>query len=106
VHANEAYSMRFPGSMPCRVTVVSADGRQYAKDVASYPGLGAPAMSWELVREKFEELTEPYTTAALRDEIADAVRHLDAIRASDLTRVLGHVDAATPRMAALDSSGR
>jgi 2-methylcitrate dehydratase len=102
VHANEAYSTRFPDTMPCRVTVVLTDGRQYAREVESYAGLGAPALSSELVREKFEELSEPYTTASLRDAIADAIRHLDSIRASDLTKLLGHVDAATPRIAAVD----
>jgi 2-methylcitrate dehydratase len=99
VHANEAYSARFPEAMPCHVTVTLANGRQYAKDAPDYAGLGTPAMSWDSVRAKFDQLTEPYTTSALREEMAGAIRQLDSLKASHLTTLLRHVSAATPRTA-------
>ncbi len=95
VHASDDYSARFPEAMPCRITLIMADGRRYAKEVVGYAGLGTPAMSWELVREKFDELSAPYATPALRDAIAAAVQHLDATRVSDLMALLSdvHVNA-------------
>jgi 2-methylcitrate dehydratase len=93
IHANAAYSARFPGAMPCRVTVTLTSGRECSKEVIGYAGLGMPAMSWELIREKFYELSELHTPPRLCDDIASAVEHLDAVRTSDLTKLLARVYA-------------
>jgi 2-methylcitrate dehydratase len=61
--------------------------------VSGYAGLGSPALSWELVREKFGELSAGHTTPNLRDAIADAVHDLEHLRVSDLTALLAKVGA-------------
>jgi 2-methylcitrate dehydratase len=61
------------------------DGRQYRKEVIGYPGLGAPPLSWDETREKFEWLSAPYASVDLRNAIADALRDLERIQIMDLT---------------------
>jgi 2-methylcitrate dehydratase len=96
IHANDAYSARFPTSMPCDISITLRDGRQYRTVVTGYAGLGAPALSWEAVREKFEELSAGQATVGLRGDIADAVQHLDDVQVSDLTALLAKVGANHP----------
>jgi hypothetical protein len=48
-------------------------------------------MTWEMACTKFERLAEPYTTAAERRVIADAVFNLESTSASDLGRLLGSI---------------
>jgi 2-methylcitrate dehydratase len=93
IHANDAYSARFPESMPCEISITLRDGRQYRKEVSGYAGLGSPPLSRELVREKVGELSAGHTTPSLRDAIADAVQGLEHLRVSDLTSLLAKVNA-------------
>ncbi len=88
VHANDAYSARFPDAMPSRVTITLDNGQRFEREVVAYPGLGAPAMSWDVVRRKFDQLTEPYTTPALRDEIAAAIQRVESVDVADLMKPL------------------
>jgi len=91
VHAEDRYSTRFPDAMPCHVTITLDDGRRYSKEVIDYTGPGTPALSWDLIRQKFDELSEPHTTPSLRREIAAAVQHLEGIQVADLMTLLAHV---------------
>lgn len=85
------YSRRFPDEMPCRITVALNDGRILTKEKRDYEGFHSRPMSWETVARKFERLSAPYADRELRREIIDAVANLEAIRATDLTRLLGEV---------------
>jgi len=96
VRANDTYSARFPQSMPCAVSITLMDGRQYRKEVIGYPGLGAPPLSWDETREKFERLSAPYASVDLRSAIAEAVRDLERIQIMDLTNLLAKVAAEAP----------
>jgi len=91
IRANDAFSARFPESMPCEISITLCDGRQYRNEVSGYAGLGSPPLSWDAVREKFAELCAGHTTPALRDDVADAVRDLEHLRVADLTRLLARL---------------
>ena len=103
VRPSHAFSQRFPDEMAARITVTLHDGRTLDREVTEYPGLNAPAMSWKHVARKFDQLSRDRLTPDQSRGIAGAVRTLDAIRVSDLTRLLASVgradtglDAAVP----------
>jgi 2-methylcitrate dehydratase len=94
VRPSQAFSQRFPDEMAARVTVTLRDGRALDREVTKYPGLNAPPMSWKHVARKFDQLCRDRVTQDQSRRIADAVRTLDGIRVSDLTRLLASVDHA------------
>ena len=61
------------------------------KEKTDYEGFHTRPVQWETVVGKFERLSEPYTTAALRREIGDAVSRLEAIDVARLTAMLARV---------------
>ena len=87
----EAYSQRFPEEMPCRITVTLDDGRVLVTEKQDYEGFHIRPMRWEDAAEKFERLSRPHTEAPLRKEIREAVGDLEAIRVTDLMRLLAKV---------------
>lgn len=87
----EALSRRFPGEMPCRLTVKLKDGRELSKEKQDYEGFHSRPMQWETVAQKFHHLGEPYTEASLRNAILDAVSNLDGISVTELTQLLRQV---------------
>jgi 2-methylcitrate dehydratase len=97
---SDTFSQQFPQAMPCRVTFVLNDGRSSTETARDYPGFFTRPMSWEEVVAKFERLAEPYTTASLRQSIADAVEGLDTIPVSKLTRLLSEAGAVVAPNAA------
>jgi 2-methylcitrate dehydratase len=91
VHPNEGFSRRFPAEMPCRIQLTLRDGRVLTAELADYPGFITRGRTWEAAREKFQRLSEPYTTPALRDGIATTVSELERFRVAELTDLLGSV---------------
>ncbi|HEY9507631.1 MAG TPA: MmgE/PrpD family protein [Gemmatimonadales bacterium] len=89
VHPHEGFSRRFPAEMPCRVELTLRGGRVLTAELADYPGFITRGRTWEAAREKFERLSEPYTTSALRDRIAGTVSELERFPVSELTDLLG-----------------
>lgn len=87
----EAYSQRFPDEMPCRITMALSNGQVLVKEKRDYAGFHTRPMPWEDVVQKFEWLSAPYTDAALRKEIVEAIAHLDVLSVDDLTRLLARV---------------
>lgn len=87
----EAYSQRFPGQMPCRISLTLRDGRKLVKEKEDYEGFHARPMRWETVVDKFERLSEAYTDAAWRRDIVDTVANLEALRVADLVSLLARV---------------
>jgi 2-methylcitrate dehydratase len=63
-------------------------------ELADYPGFTTRGRTWEAAREKFERLSEPYTTPALRDRIAATVSELERFGVTELTDLLGSVGLA------------
>jgi len=94
VRPSQAFSQRFPDEMAARITVTLHDGRALAREVTEYPGLNAPPMSWKHVARKFDQLCRDRVTQDHSRGIADAVRTLDGLRVSDLTRLLASVGRA------------
>lgn len=84
-------SARFPEEMPVRIRVLGHDGRTWTLEKADYEGFHTRPMSWESVTAKFEALAEPYTDAALRRELRQAVAELETIPVSQLTALLENV---------------
>ncbi|HJS43824.1 MAG TPA: MmgE/PrpD family protein [Gemmatimonadales bacterium] len=91
VRPDERFSRRFPAEMPCRVRVILRDGRTLTKELGDYPGFLTRGRTWEAAREKFERLTAPFTTAALRDQIAVTVADMDQLQVGDLTKLFAAV---------------
>jgi 2-methylcitrate dehydratase len=88
------YSERFPKEMPARVTVTLTDGRVLQRALADYPGFITRPLTWDTAVTKFTTLAEPHITAHAIAEIAGAVRDLENIAVTDLTRLLGRARTA------------
>ena len=91
VRASAQYSARFPGEMPCSLTITLRDGRVLRKEKKDYEGFRTRPMRWKTVLQKFDRLSEPYADLSMRREIAQAVAALEEIQISDLTKVLGQI---------------
>ena len=91
VRPDDDFSRRFPAEMPCRVGVTLQDGRVLTTELADYPGFLTRGRSWEAARAKFELLTAPFTTPALRDRIAATVGELERSSATELMNLLAVV---------------
>ncbi len=90
VEENPDYSDRFPEHMVCDVRI-HADGEIYEAHKEDYEGFHTRPMSWDTVSEKFVRLAEPYTDAALRDDIIGAVQDLETLPVADLVGLLAEV---------------
>lgn len=88
VAPDPGYSKRFPDEHPCRVTVVTRDGRLHAKEKRDYEGFHTRPMPWERVEEKFHALSATALAPGRRIAIAKAVRRLDEIAVRDLVSLL------------------
>jgi 2-methylcitrate dehydratase len=88
IRPDEAFSRRFPGEMPCRITVRLRDGTTLTREKNDYEGFVTHPMTWDTVVSKFKTLSQAYTGAALQQEVVEAVDQLDSIPVSDLTGLL------------------
>ena len=92
VHPVDAFSDRFPSEMPCRLTIAFRDNGVLSKETHDYPGFITRPMSWEMACEKFERVTERFTTASMRRSISDAVRNLESIQVREFARLLHDIE--------------
>jgi 2-methylcitrate dehydratase len=97
VTPSASYSERFPNEMPCRIRMCLHDGRVVTKEARDYPGFLSQPMSWDTVFQKFERLTEPYTTPEQRTAIAGTIHELEDAKVADLTRLLASVGGPETR---------
>ena len=91
VRPKEDLSGRFPGEMPCRISVRRKDGKVLSIEKKDYEGFLARPMGWDGAVKKFHLLTEPFTTAALRQRIAECVAGLEGVPICQLTSLLQQV---------------
>lgn len=91
VRPSDAYTRRFPQEMPCRLAVTLHDGRVLTREKSDYEGFPTRPMTWETVVDKFERLSEPFTTAELRRQITEAVAEMETTSAADLMALLAQV---------------
>lgn len=91
VRPNDACTARFPREMPCLLRVALRDGRVLVKEKRDFEGFPTHPMGWEAVVQKFEHLSGPYSDAALRREIVDAIARLEHLPVTELTQLLARV---------------
>ena len=89
IRPDEALSKRFPAEMPCRIRITLKDGRTLGIEKQDYEGFYTHPISWEKAIDKFERLAAPFTSAAQRMSIIEAVAHLEKKEVEQLTRLLG-----------------
>jgi 2-methylcitrate dehydratase len=92
VRESQAFSARFPAEMPCAVTVTMNGGEKYLIEKRDYDGFVTRPMPWSGVVRKFDDLSRPYTTDILREQIIDAVDKLETIEVAGLVRLLEKVE--------------
>ena len=88
IHPDDALSRRFPGEMPCRITIDLKGGQTLSLEKQDYEGFYSRPMSWEKVVDKFERLATPYTNAAQRASIIETIAHLESKNVAELTELL------------------
>ena len=87
----------YPQHTSARVHVTLHDGRQFDREQADFEGSPTRPMSWQRVVDKFHWLGEPFADDGLRADIIAAVEHLQDIPITELTALLGAVNATTQR---------
>lgn len=95
VHIREdaEFSDRFPAHMPADLTITMADGTKLHAHKDSYRGFHDDPLTWQDARKKFDALTAPFTSAELREQIADVVANLEDHTTADLTALLANVSS-------------
>jgi 2-methylcitrate dehydratase len=93
VRPDDAFTARYPGEVPSRVTVSLKDGKSYTYEVESYPGFPTRPFTWDEIDAKFDKLVAGRADNSLATEIKAAVRSLESIQVKDLMKLLGRVKA-------------
>ncbi|MGO9489172.1 MAG: MmgE/PrpD family protein [Solirubrobacteraceae bacterium] len=93
VRPDDAFTARYPGEVPSRVTVRLEDGRSHSHEVKNYPGFPTWPLTWDQIGAKFDKLVAGRVDDGLAGEIKAAVRSLESIEAKDLMELLGDVKA-------------
>lgn len=91
VRPSEEYSRRFPDELPSRITVRLKGGTTHSREKSDYEGFHTRPMPWERVVEKFNSLCPRRMAAGFRQDIIDAVAHLEDIRVAELMGLLEKV---------------
>jgi 2-methylcitrate dehydratase len=89
IQPNQALSNRFPGEMPCRITITLKNGQALSTEKQDYEGFYTRPISWDRIVAKFERLAAPYSNEAQRAAIIETVAHLESEEVVQLTRLLG-----------------
>jgi len=92
VKPDESFTARFPAEFPSRITVRLKSGQSFSHEVSNYPGFPTRPFSWEEISAKFDKLTAGHVGAQLSRDIKSAVRSLENIQVSDLTKLLAEVN--------------
>ena len=100
VRPKREYSDRFPGEMPCRLTVHLKDGRVLEKEKRDYEGFVTRPMSWATAVAKFNALASPFASAGLREQLTKALADLENVQVADLLKLLVKIPTRGGRRAA------
>ncbi len=91
------FSLKFPETMPCSITIRTKDGRVLTKQVEDYEGFITHPMDWKTVTRKFERLASGTLDSHTLREIEDKVHTVDKRKISELTTLLQQeVSIVTP----------
>jgi len=91
VRPDRAYSERFPGEVPCRISIRLRNGDVLVNEKRDYKGFFTNPMDWEDVAEKFWRLAGGRIDAALGAEIVAAAHDLDRIRVAEFAELLARI---------------
>ena len=91
VKPDDAFTARYPGQVPARVTVRLEGGKSYNQEVKDYLGFPTRPFSWDESVEKFDKLVAGHADKGPCREIKDAVRSLENIQVKELMKLLGQV---------------
>jgi 2-methylcitrate dehydratase len=91
INPRHEFSQRFPAEMPCRITISLTDGQQFTIEKRDYEGFRTRPMQWDSAVTKFLQLTSPFISSDLRQDIIDHVQNLENIQVSELTGLLEKV---------------
>jgi len=92
VKPNAAFSARFPGEMPVRVTFTLTNGRKVEAERSDYEGFHTRPMSWATVTTKFRHLAEPFADDATLHRIEEAVAHVETLSAREFAARLQTIE--------------
>jgi 2-methylcitrate dehydratase len=93
IRPNAAFTAHYPAEVMSRVTVRLKNGESFNHDVSSYPGASNQPFTWAQVEAKFDKLSSSNSTAKSRQAIKNAVRSLEDIQTSELTRALSELNS-------------
>jgi len=91
VREKPEYSRRFPEEHPCAVTLSLKNGETLRREKHEYEGFHSRPMSWDKAVEKFVRLAGTAVEETLRQNLIDAVSHLEDLKVTDLTGLLAQV---------------
>lgn len=91
VRPKQAYTDRFPQEVCTDLTVYLKDGTQFAITKTDYEGFNTRPMSWETVISKFNGLTEPFTSQAVRTCIIEAIKDIESVTVRELMQILSNL---------------
>ena len=92
VRPDESFTASYPHAFPSRITVRLESGQSFTHEVSDYPGFPTRPFTWQEVSAKFDKLAASRIGADLRGDIKSAVRSLEHIQVSDLTKLLGELN--------------
>ncbi len=88
VNEKKAYSNRFPDEMACDITITMKNGETFKIEKKDYEGFYTRRASWEMVIQKFYNLSTPYADKKILDQIVDMVQNLEDYKIRELMSVL------------------
>ncbi|MEO8823601.1 MAG: MmgE/PrpD family protein [Ginsengibacter sp.] len=91
VNQKREYSENFPKEMDCDITITLKDGTKYHIDKKDYKGFISRPASWELIVEKFNNLSSPFADELTRNKIVAIVNDLEKFQIKDLMEILEKV---------------
>jgi 2-methylcitrate dehydratase len=91
VFEKKEYSDRFPNEVACDITVTLKDGTQLVIEKKDYKGFLSRPASWEMIVEKFNNLSAPFADEILREKIISVVNDFENYQVKDLMDLLEEV---------------
>jgi 2-methylcitrate dehydratase len=92
VRPDKSFTARFPAEFPSRITVRLKNGQSFSHEVSDYPGFPTRPFTWEEISAKFDKLVTGHVGVQLNLDIKDAVRSLEDVQVSDLTKLLREIN--------------
>lgn len=87
------FTARFPAEHCCRVSVHLGDGTVLSGEGQDYQGGRTQPAGWEMITEKFRNLTAGRIDEDISRELIAATSSLDELRVDDLTTILERIRA-------------